>query len=254
MVVKPNQTLIVMMRSLSYRALALCALLFLIVGCAGIERFLKKFEPEEVFYKEVGQTYMTWRESYSRNDTLNANYYVFCAQTGKDGNKKDQVILSLDDDVLSSSIKKGIKKTQIPIKFSNDYLRIDSNEYCQNSPKVKFHEYALNLLKNDDFSFLYTESRSPQLFLIASYGAFWDYEVEAAPPAGLVTTGRSYYRVNRGLIAAVLEHDTIAYMNYYFHRDTAYVDDGEPLEYEWPQEIWDSLTVLTMQRYKDRLQ
>jgi hypothetical protein len=237
----------------SLRTLLLCVLIVCFAGCAGIERFLQKFEPEEVFYKEVGQTHMTWRESYSKNDTIEANYYAFCAQSGKDGSKREQAILSVEDGVLSSSLNTAIKKTGLPIKVSTNFLRVDSNEYCQKSPKVNFHQYAVDLLKSDDFRFLYSKSKRPQLFLIASYGAFWNYEVEAAPPAGLVTTGRSYYRVNRGLIAAVLEQDTIAYMNFYFHRDTAYVDDGKPLEYEWPQEIWDSLTVLTMQRYKDRL-
>lgn len=235
----------------SYRILALCALIVFAAGCAGIERFLTKFEPDLVYFKEVGLSPYKWRNVYSIKDSLNVKYFLFCAESGKNGNKKDRTYHSFNDLDIQENIRLALRKAQIPIKAYTELERVDSNGYCE-LHSHPFNEYIMEYLEEKS-DFLYSDS-SPQLFLAYNYGAYWEYEVEAAPPAGLISTGRKYYRINRQLAGIVIEDDTIAYANYFQYLDTAYVNEGEELEYEFPQEIWDSLTVLTIQRYKDRLQ
>ncbi len=234
----------------SLRTLLLCVLIVCIAACAGIERFLQKFEPELVYYKEVGLSPHKWRNSYSSNDSLNIKYFMFCAESGKNGSKKDRTYHSFNESEIAASILAALRSSDIPTKQFAEIERVDGNAFCEMHAHP-FKEYVLKLLENRG-DFLNSPS-TPLLFLACNYGAYWEYDVEAAPPAGLVSTGRKYYRIRRQLAAVIIEQDTIAYANYFQHLDTAYVNEGEVLEYEWPQEIWDSLTVLTMQRYKDRL-
>lgn len=235
----------------SHRSLALCALIVFMAGCAGIERFLQKFEPELVYFKEVGLSPYKWRTTYNSKDSLSIKHFLFCAESGKNGSKKDRTYHAFDDSEIAESIRTALQSANIPIKTAVQLERVDSNGYCE-LHSHPFNEYVLEYLEEKS-DFLYSHS-SPLLFLAYNYGAYWEYEVEAAPPAGLISTGRKYYRINRQLAAVILEHDTIAYANYFQYLDTAYVNEGEELPYDWPQEIWDSLTVLTMQRYIDRLE
>lgn len=235
----------------SHRSIALCALIVFMAGCAGIERFLQKFEPELVYFKEVGLSPYKWRANYSSNDSLSIKHFLFCAESGKNGSKKDRKYHPIDDSIVGESIRTALRSTAIPIKNSIGMARVDANGFCELHAQP-FKEYILKYLEQSR-ELLHSHS-SPVLFLAYNYGAYWEYEVETAPPAGLISTGRKYYRINRQLAAVILEHDTIAYANYFQYLDTAYVNEGEELPYDWPQEIWDSLTILTMQRYIDRLE
>jgi hypothetical protein len=223
-------------------------------ACASISLLVQSFEEEEVYYQRLNTSSAILRDSYSIKDSIEARFFVFCAQNEKvDGLGKDKLIINVDDSTFISSLVLAISKSELPIKTSSDYKRVLSNSYCEGSPKVNFLKYAENVLSNDEFKYLYSDYDEPQLFIISAYGAYWDYEYRLEALAGWISTDRLIYRINRGLMAVIFEHDTIAYMDFAYHRDTTFTYHPTELPYEFPQEIMDSLVTLTLKDYKERL-
>ncbi|MFK7757988.1 MAG: hypothetical protein AB8B53_13745 [Flavobacteriales bacterium] len=177
--------------------------------------------------------------------------YLFCAETGEDGGK-EHAILNLDSYQTVSSVQKAFKKTGLPIQFDQNMLELDSNKYCELANPEHLNRYLMDLIIAGDYDEKTSFSNAPRLIAAIHYGAYWSPEIKADAP-GKVYTGNTYCRITRTIAAAVVEQDTIAYLNSYFHRDTTLVSEPEVLEYNFPPDIWDSLTVLTMKDFKERL-
>jgi hypothetical protein len=229
------------------------ALLIVISGCSGVNQYLDNLARDEVFYKEIYQSKMISRGSYTLADSIEANHFLFCSTSGKDGRQKDLVGKRLHINKIASQIKTAIQKSDLPIKVGSNYSCINSDELCEKSSFANYPDRVLKFIEEQKSLYIDSISQKPQLMLFSNYGAYWDYEYIHAARAGWVSTDRRLYRINRDLLTILFEHDSIAYMNYYYHRDTVFVNDGHELEFEFPQEIMDSLVTLTLKDYKDRL-
>lgn len=229
-------------------------LLFLafLYGCSTLDKLLFNSNKPQVYYEEVPKPNPVIRTKYDSIDTLTLKHYTFCAETGKDG-KAPSIISMLEDMRIRESIIKAFERTEIPIKISSNFSEMDYEKFCiaKNGIERNFIETFLNSHKS---SGAFDENESNQIITLWHYGAYWDTEVEHEPPAGLVPTGRNRYRIIYTLYTLILNNESVAYQSHYFHRDTTFTQDPEVPEYKFPQEIWDSLAVLTMQKYKERLE
>jgi hypothetical protein len=227
-------------------------LMLIVASCTSIDRFLQSQEPELVYWEEVRSTQYPLRDSYDLSDSLAFGHFLYCAESGKNGSKKYLKCLDINIDTVRHQLVEGLQKTNLPIKTGTKIMRVDSNAYCE-LRGFPFEKYVVNLLEKEEYSFLKSKSE-PKLFLACNYGAYWEQEVDIVALAGSIPTDRRYYRVRRQLCAVITEYDTIAYASHYVFHDTAYVREPSELPYEFPQEIMDSLVILTLKEYKERLQ
>lgn len=229
-----------------------CLIVFSFVSsCRQIEKLLGIEEEPEEFYQQANPFLFTARSSYPNMDSLSMSTYLFCAETGEDGGK-EHAILKRDSYQTVSSVQRAFKKTGLPIQFDQNMLELDSNKYCELTNPEHLNRYLMDLINAGDDQKNHSSLNAPRLIAAIHYGAYWSPEIKADAP-GKVYTGNTYCRITRTMASAVVEQDTIAYLNAYFHRDTVVVNEPEALEYKLSPEVWDSLAVLTMRDFKERL-
>lgn len=240
------------MRVGSFLKSLIWACFIFIIFLSGCKTFNQLFsDVPHVFYKEILTPTPVSRSSYNAKDSLTFTFYTFCAEIGNDGPSPKEII-EVPDDETRNSIVKSFEKLNLPLRVSSSLERIDSSYFCTLKLRRR-KDYPQQLFERLKEQGLLKKNDELQLIAIYRYGAYWRTEVEHEPPAGLVPTGNDRYRIVRVLTSMIIEQDTIAYRSNYYHHDTISVPDIEFPDYNFPQQIWDSLAVFTMQKYMERL-